>query len=164
MAVFTEADGTQALYVAGNKRLPSSTPSLLITLRAIRIHGLLRTTDGINFAPIPMDPGTFMGKATSWRIRRPNSKCEASAIWSCTDGVMYATATDYIGTGSIISSSNPSAGDNAWQAVSPPTATMPVRTLLVFNNYLYVGGGDARGSDRRKPRWKSGPSGRLLCL
>jgi pimeloyl-ACP methyl ester carboxylesterase len=142
MAVFTEADGTQALYVAGN-----SASATFDTIPPYNTQGypnprILRTTDGVNFTPIPMDPGTFMGdivanSTTEFKVRGFRDL----VVYN---GVMYATATDYIGTGSIISSSNPSAGDNAWQAVSPPTATMPVRTLLVFNNYLYVGGGDAR--------------------
>jgi hypothetical protein len=142
MAVFTEADGTQALYVAAD-----NASSLYDSIAPYNTQGypnprILRTTDGVNFTPIPMDPGTFMGDL----VANSTSQFKVRGFRDLLvyNGTLYATATDYIGTGSIISSTNPGAGDNAWQAVSPPTATMPVRTMLVYNNYLYIGGGDAR--------------------
>ncbi len=142
MAVFTEADGTQALYVAANSASATFDMIPPYNTQGYPNPRILRTTDGINFTPIPMDPGTFMGSIVA--NSTTEFKVRGFRDLVVYNGVMYATATDFIGTGSIIASSNPSAGNNAWQAVSPPTETMPVRTLLVFNNYLYVGGGDAR--------------------
>ncbi len=142
MAVFTEADGTQALYIAANSASATFDMIPPYDTQGYPNPRILRTTDGINFTAIPMDPGTFMGSIVA--NSTTEFKVRGFRDLVVYNGVMYATATDYIGTGSIIASSNPSAGNNAWQAVSPPTETMPVRTLLVFNNYLYVGGGDAR--------------------
>ncbi len=142
MAVFTEADGTQALYVAGDDASPLYDSIPPYNTQGYPLPRILRTTDGVNFAPIPMAPGTFLGDIV--KNSTTQFKVRGFRDLLVYNGKLYATATDYIGTGSIISSSNPSAGNDAWQQVSPPTATMPVRTMLVFNNYLYIGGGDAR--------------------
>ncbi len=141
-AVFTEADGTQAMYVAADNASP-----LFDTLPPYNSQGypnprILRTTDGINYTPIPMAPGTFMGTLVA---NSPQQfKVRGFRDLVSYNGKLYATASDFIGTGFIISSSNPSAGNNAWQASSPATASFPVRTVFVYNNYLYVGGGDYR--------------------
>ena len=61
MTVFTEPDGTQALYVGGvtsgsiYEKLPVFNGSAYPPPR------LLRSTDGTNWAPVPQNPGTFMG-------------------------------------------------------------------------------------------------------
>lgn len=151
MAVFTEADGTQALYVAGvsasamfDNVAPYNAAQCTAGVQSACFPNprILRSTDGVNFAPIPMDWGTYMGMLV------PNSpeefKVRGFRDLTVYNGSLYATPSDYIGTGFVIGSSNPSQGDNAWQAVSPATATLPVRTLYSWNGFLWICGGDPR--------------------
>lgn len=143
MAVFTEADGTQALYVAG-----VGAGELFANLAPYSTSGyppprILRSVDGVNFAPIPQDPGTFLGNIT---LNAP----AGSPVWgfrtmAVLNGKLFVTATDYSGIGYVIASSNPSAGNDAWFPVSPPETQMPIFFITPFNNRLYSAGGDNTG-------------------
>ena len=53
MGIFTEQDCTQALYVSGFSAI-----EVWPKLSGAR---LLRSVDGVNFNPVPQDPGTFLG-------------------------------------------------------------------------------------------------------
>lgn len=141
MAVHVEADGTEALYVAGvnaagafSNRPPynSGTP-----YPAPRI---LRSTDGVNWAPLPADRGTFMGD-----IGTPPSgqtiKSYGFRSLESFGGKLYATVTDFTGVGYVIASSNPRAGNNAWERVSPIADEFPVWTLKNYNGALYAATG-----------------------
>ena len=61
MTVFTESDGTEALYAGGvtSGSVYDTDPSLPGTFPSPR---LLRSVDGINWAPLPQNPGTFLGE------------------------------------------------------------------------------------------------------
>jgi hypothetical protein len=142
MTVYTENDGTQALYVGGVSgnsiyatypqfQAPNSFPPPII----------LRSTDGVNFTPIPEDPGTFLGDLVTG-----NPDIQVASIRSLVkaNGQMFAAVTNFRGEGFMIASPNPSEGDNAWQRVSPTPAVpnFAVWILAAYNNALYVGTGD----------------------
>jgi hypothetical protein len=59
MTLVTERDGTQALYAggvtSGSIFAPQTNHSAWAPPR------ILRTVDGVTWAPLPQDPGTFLG-------------------------------------------------------------------------------------------------------
>jgi|GEM_PF-875410 len=140
MAVHVEQDNTEALYVGGvnagsfatfYEPYASGTP-----YPAPRI---LRTTDGENWAPVPMNPGTFLDnigqeagtiKARGWRSLTSHN------------GRLFATATDFIGVGRLAYADSPELGDNNWQWGTELADDFPVWTLLPFNGNLYMTTGD----------------------
>jgi hypothetical protein len=126
MLVFTEKDGTQALYVSGvcSKAIhPSGIPGARV----------LRSTDGVNFVPIPQDPGTFLGDADFAGFRGLTEF----------NGNLYAIAGTLQGAGVIVGSTNPSQGNNAWQQVSPDG--LKYYEVGVYNNFLYATQSDQLG-------------------
>jgi hypothetical protein len=136
MEVFTESNGTQALYVGTVTSGSAFQPS------PFQPNGypgprILRTTDGVTWTPIPQDAGTFLGSLQNYYL---NSSTIIRSFRSLTsfNGQLYATAGSYEGSGIIIASSNPSAGDNAWQQVSPAWNVLPSWDIKVFNNLLYT--------------------------
>ena len=62
MAVHTDPDGTEALYVAGITTQP-------MWEGEVPPPRILRTEDGVHFIPIPQEPGTFMGDLSKWSFR-----------------------------------------------------------------------------------------------
>lgn len=137
MTVFTEADGTEALYVG------AVTASTIFGHRPVFAAGgyppprILRSVDGVNWQAIPQAPGTFMGDIKN--IITDNKVVGFRSLVSY-KGKLFATASDFRGQGVLIASSNPAAGNNSWQRVSPPISeSLPVIWALeVFNNFLYV--------------------------
>ena len=118
MTVYTESDGTKALYVGG-----CSSKIIHPTLPGGR---LLRSTDGVNFTPVPQDQGTFMGNLgnTCFRgITAYNNK-------------MYMLAGTFQGAGVVIESADPKSGNNSFQQVTPNSPQ--AYEMEAFNNYLYV--------------------------
>ncbi|HUK15220.1 MAG TPA: hypothetical protein VLW65_02345 [Bryobacteraceae bacterium] len=125
MATFVEQSGTQALYVGGFSPI-----EVWPKLPGAR---LLRSTDGVNFSPVPQDPGTFLGDLHTQSFRdivTYNNK-------------MYIVAADVAPLNSkplgweLLEAANPEQGDNAFQVVSPPG--MPVSEIAPYNGHLYVG-------------------------
>jgi len=141
MTVYTETDGTQALYVGGvsGNSVYATLPQFAPNLFPPPI--VLRSTDGVNFTPIPEDPGTFLGN-----LVLNNTDIQVASIRSLVqaNGQMFAAVTNFRGEGFMIASPNPSQGDNAWQRVSPAPAipNFAVWILAAYNNALYVGTGD----------------------
>lgn len=124
MLVYTEADGTEALYVAG-----LIYPFLFET----RTPRILRSTDGMNFEPIPEDPGTFLGD-----ISKSGTGFRAMASYK---GRFYITVGSVVGEGLILEASDPAGGNDNFRQVSPPG--MLAFELSEFNGSLYVGSGEA---------------------
>jgi hypothetical protein len=122
MIVFTEPDGTEALYVAG---------LIYGNLFETRLPRILRSTDGVNFEAIPQDPGTVLGSVTGTSFR-------ALASY---EGRLYVTIGSIIGEGIILEAENPKSGNDNFRQVSPPG--MLGFELIPFNGYLYVGTGEA---------------------
>jgi acetyl esterase/lipase len=119
MGLFTESDGSKALYVSGVNSQPvnpAATPPRI-----------LRSADGVNFEGVPQDPGTFMGEF------------EKNSFRDIVEykGKFYVVGGSIQGTGWLIESDNPSAGNDSFRIVTPPD--MVIWDMAVFNGYLYVG-------------------------
>jgi len=136
MAVFTEKNGTQALYVGGVTSGSAFEPTPYQN-NGYPPPRILRTTDGINWTALPQDPGTTLGEIGNMYLST-NTKVRSWRALTVMNGMLFATAADFDGSGVVFASSNPSAGDNAWQQVSPDWSTLPVWDMVPFNNMLYV--------------------------
>lgn len=134
MTVFTESDGTEALYAGGvtSGSVYDTDPSLPGTFPSPR---LLRSVDGINWAPLPQNPGTFLGEIGNIFLN-PVTKVRSFRSLTGYKGQLFATVGSYVGSGVVIASPDPAAGDDAWRQVSPPRDDLPIWTLRVFNNFL----------------------------
>ena len=124
MTLFTEADGTEALYVAG------------VTSRAynkgIPPPRILRTTDGITFEPVPQDPGTFLGDLETLDGIDMNSFRSVTPY----NGRLYIIAGRMRGDGVLLEGENPAGGNDNFRMVSPPGVR--AFDILPFNGFLYV--------------------------
>lgn len=118
MAVLTEADGTEALYAGG------------VVYNATARPRILRSTDGVTWTPIPMDPGTFLGDL-------PVDNYRAMTAYH---GRLYVTAGSILGEGILLEAANPAGGNNNFRQVSPPG--MIAFEIQTFNDHLYVGTAD----------------------
>jgi hypothetical protein len=118
MLIYTEPGGTQALYVGGCSSLAINP--------GVPGGRLLRSTDGVNFAPVPQDPGTFLGNLGNVCFRGTQSY----------NGNFVAMAVDWKGQGSVIQSPTPWLGDNTFFQITSPLN--PAYEICVFNNLLYV--------------------------
>jgi hypothetical protein len=116
MFIFTEQSGTQALYVSG-----WSSNLIYPGVPGARV---LRSIDGVNFQPLPQDPGTVFG----------DLNCQSFRGAASYNGNFFLISYDPF---TLLEAANPEQGDNAFQIVSTPTQ-IPSE-LIVFNNYLYVG-------------------------
>lgn len=126
MYVFTESDGTEALYVSG-----LSTRFIYgLTVPGGR---LLRSTDGVNFQAVPQTPGTVLGDQRNAGFRGITSY----------KGKMYIIAGSIEGNGVVLESANPKLGDNSFRVI---TKTGQLASELdVFNGFLYLSLSDFRG-------------------
>ena len=145
MAVHTEPDGTVALYAGGvtagsvydpDNTQPGDYPG----------PSLMRSVDGVNWAPVPEEPGTFIGELGNFFIT-PNTKIRSYRSLTSYKGKLFATIGSYVGSGTIIASDDPAAGNDAWQTVSPPYEEMAVWTLYVYNDHLYATTGFTRAQN-----------------
>lgn len=119
MVLYTEPDGTEALYVAG-----VSTRAVDALLPPPR---LLRSTDGQQFAELPCDPGTVLGDVSGVAYRTIARYHDRFYVIA---GVLY-------GDGVLLEAEYPAQGNNAFRQVSPPG--MRVFEMVPFNGYLYLG-------------------------
>ena len=124
MTLFTEADGTEALYVSGvtsrmyNKGIPPPR--------------ILRSTDGATFEPVPQDPGTFLGDLETLDGIDMNSFRSVTAY----NGRLYAMVGRIRGDGVLLEGENPAGGNDNFRLVSPPG--LRAFEILPFNGFLYV--------------------------
>ncbi len=141
MSVYTESDNTQALYIGGVSAISIYNKLPQYANYTYPPPIMLRTTDGANFTEVPEDPGTFLGD-----IVQNNQDIFVASFRSIVqaNGQMWVAVTDFRGEGFIITSQNPSTGDNSFQRVSPSPAlpNFAVWVLSSFNNAVYVGTGD----------------------
>lgn len=123
MAVFTEPDGTEALYVT------AVSPAYLGYRIPPRI---LRSADGVNFTPVPAEPGTPLAEIQKTSLRNPT-------VHVGTDGVarLYVQAGSSKGSGAIFESADPAQGNYAWRKVSP--LEMKFSHVASYNGALYMG-------------------------
>jgi hypothetical protein len=126
MHMFQEPDGTQALYVG-------SCATTVIYGNTVPPGRLLRSTDGVNFSPVPQDPGTFLGNLGNACFRGIQTY----------NGKLYAVATDFQGAGVLVESANPMQGNDSFRQVSP--FGNKVYEFLPFNGFLYVSFSSQKG-------------------
>jgi len=136
MLVYTESDGTQALYVG------TVTSGGAFQQAPFQPNGwppprILRTTDGQTWTPVPQDSGTFLGNIGNYFLN-PQTLVRSFRSMIQFNGMMFVTAASYEGSGVILASSNPSAGDNSFQQVSPNWNVLPTWDLASFNNTVYA--------------------------
>lgn len=122
MLVFTETNGTEALYVMGvsPREMYGNDPNL-------PPPRLLRSTDGINFTAVPQDPNTYMGDLALTGLRSGTIH----------NGRMYLTNGAARGEGILIESADPATGNNSFHEVMP--AGTIVWDAISYNGFLYVG-------------------------
>jgi Dockerin type I domain len=145
LQVVTEPDGTQALYAGGVTSAEMfEDPSHFGTWAPPRV---LRTTDGVNWAPLPQDPGTFLGDiALNGTPQYPNYSIRSAAELN---GILFLQVGDFPGVGRVISSlpgTNPAGGNNNYTWASPATVDLPIWILQTFNNFVYAGAGNPPGA------------------
>lgn len=119
MTVFTEPDGTEALYVSGVSTRFIFRPSLPTRI--------LRSVDGRTFTPLPQDPGTFLGNVEGGSFRTLVTYKNR----------LYVHIGTVAGEGVLLESSDPARGNDSFRQVSPKE--MRVFEMLPYNGYLYVG-------------------------
>lgn len=124
MLLFTEPDGTEALYVAG-----VTAYALWPGLPPPR---MLRSVDGETFAPIPMEPNTILGDLgidqATWR--------DLETL----NGRLYVLNGKIQGDGLLMESANPAGGNDNFRWVTEPT--LRLFEIAPFNGQLYVGTAD----------------------
>ena len=145
MEVFTESDGSQALYVGGVTSGSAFEPAPFQN-NGWPAPRILRTKDGRTWTPLPQTPGTFLGEIGNYFLN-PTSKVRGFRSLTSFNGQLFVTASTYEGSGIVLASSNPSAGNNTFQQVSPDWSALPVWDVEVFNNYLYATTGFARSEN-----------------
>lgn len=131
-AQYTEPDGTDALYAF------TVNSGILWDQTKIPPPRILRTTDGLNWAAIPQDAGTFMGTLP---FSTDHSSFRSGVSYN---GMMFAICGPVEGEGTLIASASPKLGDNAWFTAVP--ATMQFYDMAVYNGWLYLGGYDSAGT------------------
>ena len=156
MAIYTEADGTEALYVACVSSAPLFDRQPPYVTSGYPPPRILRTVDGVNFTAIPQDPGTFMGDIVKLNTDKKAAGFRTMEVYK---GKLFVTATDLRGEGFVVASSNPSAGNNAWERVSPDAREMPIWSMQVFGNYLYVGTGSRANNNEGYGMYKTDATG-----
>jgi hypothetical protein len=122
MMVFTGSDGDEAMYVSG------------VTARDLYrdvapLPRLLRSTDGVNWQPVPQEPGTVLGS-----LPIPN---EGIRTLVTHDSRFFMVVSSLYGAGIVYESANPAEGNNSFRAITP--STMRVMEMASYNGYLYIG-------------------------
>jgi hypothetical protein len=124
-SVHTDPDGTEALYAFGVNSTVMWDRTKLPPPR------ILRTTDGVNWQPVPQTPGTFLGDMP---YNDDHSSFRSPVSF---DGKLFVLSGPIFGQGSLIGSADPAKGDDAWFLAAP--TEMVFYELAVFNGWLYAG-------------------------
>lgn len=125
LAAHNDPDGTKALYAFGVNSTVMWDRSKLPPPR------ILRSTDGLSFAPIPQTPGTFLGDLP---FNPDHSSFRSPVSYR---GKLFVLNGPIFGQGSLIGSADPAQGDDAWFLGSPPAVQF--YEMAVFNGWLYLG-------------------------
>ena len=145
LAVVTERSGTQALYAGGVTSGEMFEPNQ--TVGGWPPPRILRSVDGVTWAPLPQDAGTFLGDISQpapTGVADQTFQVYSIRAGSQLNGVLYLQVGDYSGVGRVIASvpgTDFSQGDNNFQLVSPPAETLPIWDLLPFNGFMYANSG-----------------------
>lgn len=143
LSVVTEPTGVQALYAGG----VTSGEMFETSFGTWPPPRILRSTDGVTWAPLPQDAGTFLGDLTL----NGTSEYPIYSIRSGQqlNGVLFLQVGDFPGVGRVICSvagANPKDGDNNFTWAGPTAEDMPVWILSNFNNFVYGGTGNPPGA------------------
>ncbi len=131
MAAYTESDGTEALYAFGVNS------TILWDTNILPPPRILRTTDGVNWEPIPQDEGTFLRDLPFDADHSSYRSPEAF------EGKLFVLSGPVFGQGYLIASANPKAGNDAWYLAGPSDTLF--YEMESFNGYLYLGSFDPAG-------------------
>jgi len=136
MEIHVERDGTEALY-AGATSPAAVFATIFRALGSAPPPRILRTVDGDSFAPVPQDPGTFLGNlggplpgtaaVPTGFVRLVSLNGNLAALLRTTAG------------GALLYSSQPASGNNAWAIASPSPEELPLSQMARFNGALYLG-------------------------
>jgi hypothetical protein len=167
LTLVTEPGGVQALYAGGvtsGEIFECHPPNVT---KGCAPQGtwapprILRSTTGAlgSWAPLPQDPGTFLGDLTengcylgtvspncTGPLAFPNYSIRSAGQLN---GTLFLQVGDFPGVGRVFSAipgDNPSGGDNNFQWASPPTGALPIWILNTFNNAMYAGAGNPPGA------------------
>jgi hypothetical protein len=167
LQVVNEPGGVTALYAggvtSGSIFEPPTAPGSWPPPR------ILRSVDGVNWAPLPANPDGFLGQLTSnghycstTPCTPPDQNFPNYSLRSASqlNGVLFLQVGDFPGVGRVFSSVpgiNPALGDNCgqpacfqWASQLPLTVGnqpgLPVWILETFNNFLYAGTGSPPGA------------------
>ena len=166
MTVVTEPGGTQALYAGGVTSGAIFEPNR--TVGGWPPPRILRSVDGVTWAPIPQDSGTFLGDISQpapTGVADQEFQVFSIRAGGQLNGVLYMQVGDYSGVGRVIGSipgSNFPQGDNNFQVVSPTAEILPVWDLLSFNGFMYANTGlpySAQGPSTQYGVWKTNGQG-----
>jgi hypothetical protein len=124
-AAHTEPDGTEALYAFGVNG------TMMWDRTKLPPPRILRSTDGINFKPIPQSPGTFLGNLAF----NPDHSSYRSPV--SFNGKLFVLSGPIFGQGALIGSADPAKGNDAWFLGSDPSILF--YDMAVFNGWLYLG-------------------------
>jgi hypothetical protein len=158
MLVFTEADGTEALYVAGDSTRGGPKEGFDGPVGfdgQVPPPRILRSTDGVTFEALPQTPGTLLGDT------------EASGFRSLVslNHKLYVVATvGQLGHGAIYEAEHPELqgrdGYDAFRLISPPGMTF--FEIEVYNGFLWAGTGvNPHNSDTPFSLLKTNATGEL---
>jgi hypothetical protein len=133
MTVFTETDGTEALYVSGVSSRAD---------KGIGFNGpvpppqILRSTDGETFHPLPQDPGTFLGDTLVTGFR---------SLVTYNRRLYVLASLGQLGHGVIFEARNPEFGNDAFRKISPRDPKtgkdLTFFEIAVYNGALWAGTG-----------------------
>lgn len=124
--IFIEDDGTEAMYFVATNSKPIH--------KTVPPPRILRTTDGINFEPIPQESGTM--------ANLPKASFRSLTSYKNRLFVIHGSVQ---GNGKLYESATPYAGNDTWQQVSPDDPDLRFFELQVYNGYLYAGSLDLNG-------------------
>ncbi len=122
MLVYTDTDGTEALYVTGVSARQMFTDS-----EKIPPPRLLRTSNGLQFDPVPQAAGTFLGDLASTGLR-------SGTVF---EEKMFLNHGNARGEGKLIVSDNPALGNDHFREALSPGLT--IWDAKPFNGSLYIG-------------------------
>ncbi|MPZ19323.1 MAG: hypothetical protein GEV06_15620 [Luteitalea sp.] len=159
MEVFVEPDGTEVLY-AGGVTSGSVFEPMPFEPDGYAPPRLLRSVDGVSWAPVPQEPGTFLGEIGNVLVDEQTKLRSFRSLVSY-NGQLFATIGDYVGVGVVVASPDPAAGNDAWRQVSPPRDEFPAWNLIAFAGSLYctTGIGSSLGTLVTGAEEDDGPEG-----
>lgn len=131
MEVFTEPDGTEALYAVAY--------SFRDILPEMPYPQILRSTNGSDWTAVPQTPGTFLGDLDNRVDIRGQDRIQGFRSTESFAGKFFVVAGGGYGDGALIESSNPALGDNSFRQSTP--SNVAVYDIAGYNGHLYIGTG-----------------------